>query len=376
MHNKCTVVFILPSMETGGVSKMLIATLNSLDKSKYDVDILYLEKEGELLKDIPKWVNLLSVEGYKYIKMIFLLLKNLYHKFGNLLVRKNKKIKVKNYNVGIAFQDGMATWFTAKNIHAQYKFAVIHTDFKEAKYNVDNEEKVYNVFEKIYCTSNSAKESFLSCMPRFKDRTKVWIPNIDKQNLLKMVDCCTEVPPKTDRVRLVTVARLSHEKGIDKAIKALSQLVKEGYNIEWYFIGDGPDRKKLEKVVNKLECYSNAIFLGNVQNPYGFIFSSDIYVQPSNYESYCIALAEARALGCAIVTSDFPSAKEQLQDNAGLITGTTWESLYEGIKIMLDNLEIRQNFSVTCEESFEKRNINCNILISDLDSYCKDIGDV
>ncbi|MCA5011185.1 glycosyltransferase, partial [Clostridioides difficile] len=79
---------------------------------------------------------------------------------------------------------------------------------------------------------------------------------------------------------------------------------------------------------------------------------ADIYVQPSKYESYCIALAEARALGCAIVTTDFPSAHEQLDHGGGIISGTTEQSLFDSIKILIDDPEERKKIALQNRELF------------------------
>ncbi|MFK4998683.1 glycosyltransferase [Bacillus sp. N9] len=47
---------------------------------------------------------------------------------------------------------------------------------------------------------------------------------------------------KDDYINLVTVARLSSEKGLDVAINICSKLVRQNYKINWFVVGDGPEK--------------------------------------------------------------------------------------------------------------------------------------
>ncbi len=391
MDRKLKIVFILPSMNMGGVSKMLISILNCIDKEKFDVSILLFEKRGELLIDIPKWVTIIeetrckSRETFRKkisgklnkfgLSKLFVLMKKIYHRHGHFFIPRDRCKDIVFYDVAIAFQDGMATWYTAKNINARHKLAVVHTDFELAQYDPSIEKRVYACFEKIYCTSHAARESFVQSLPEFSEYTKVLLPNIDRDFICKMAANSGEIIAELDAVKIATVARLSHEKGIDKAIYVLEKLLQSGYNAKWYFVGDGVERQKLENMAEKLGCRENAVFLGNIDNPYGVMATCDIYVQPSNYESFCITLAEARALGCAIVSSDFPSAHEQLGEHSGLIAGVTWESLYEGVKQMIDNPQLRHRLSEECTSSFQQEMYSENVLQRDLERFLADRGD-
>ena len=52
-------------------------------------------------------------------------------------------------------------------------------------------------------------------------------------------------------MKIVTVGRLSKEKGQDIAIKVLSMLRKEGYEVRWYCIGEGENRAYYETLIGK-----------------------------------------------------------------------------------------------------------------------------
>ena len=50
----------------------------------------------------------------------------------------------------------------------------------------------------------------------------------------------------------LTVARLTKQKAIDRIIRVHKKLISKGFKHEFYVIGDGPEREKLEKQISDL----------------------------------------------------------------------------------------------------------------------------
>ena len=155
---------------------------------------------------------------------------------------------------------------------------------------------------------------------------------------------------KFEGIRILTVGRLSKEKGQHLTIPVLARLKSDGYNVRWYCIGDGSSKAKYEKLVKEYGVESDYIFLGSSKNPYTLMKDCDIYVQPSIHEGFCITLGEAKCFSNPIVTTNFTGASEQISDGkTGLICNVNEEDLYFKIKMLLDNeclmKEIRNNLS-------------------------------
>ena len=128
------------------------------------------------------------------------------------------------------------------------------------------------------------------------------------------------------------------EKTYDIAIKAASILKKRKINFAWYAIGGGRDEKKLKKLVEKYCLENQFVFLGRKKNPYPYMKHCDLYVQPSRHEGYVITLVEARALCLPILSSDIPSAREQIQDGInGYIAELSAEDLADKIEYLYNN---------------------------------------
>ena len=60
---KIKILFVCASMKGGGAEKSLVNLLNLIDYSKYDVDLLLLQKQGAFLKQIPEQVKILELKS-------------------------------------------------------------------------------------------------------------------------------------------------------------------------------------------------------------------------------------------------------------------------------------------------------------------------
>ena len=142
--------------------------------------------------------------------------------------------------------------------------------------------------------------------------------------------------------KIVTIGRLSYEKGQDLAIKVLARLIEEGEDVKWYCIGEGKSRADYESMIKEYGVEEKFILLGAKKNPYPYIKQADLYIQTSRHEGFCLTLAEAKCLHRAIITTDFTGAEEQIIDGEnGIIVEANERALYEKIKKLLNHPERR-----------------------------------
>ena len=64
------VLFMLSSMNIGGVEKSLLSLLNTLSPEEYEITILLLEKKGGFLNYLPSWVKVIEAEWYSKIRTV------------------------------------------------------------------------------------------------------------------------------------------------------------------------------------------------------------------------------------------------------------------------------------------------------------------
>ena len=113
---------------------------------------------------------------------------------------------------------------------------------------------------------------------------------------------------------ILFVGRLSHEKDLTNLIYAFKK-VQEKILSRLLIVGDGPERSKLENLINKINLSQRVSFLGHQRNPYPYFAQSDLFVLSSTREGLPTVLVEALAFGLKIVSTDCQSGPREILDN-------------------------------------------------------------
>jgi len=79
-------------------------------------------------------------------------------------------------------------------------------------------------------------------------------------------------------------------------------------------VGDGPERSRVEALVRSLELDGTVCFLGKQRNFVDVLQNADVFVQPSETESFGLAAAEALACGVPVVASRVGGVPEVVTD--------------------------------------------------------------
>lgn len=131
----------------------------------------------------------------------------------------------------------------------------------------------------------------------------------------------TATSPASDAPELLCVGRLSPHKGIHLALQALVILLGEGRDVHLGIIGDGAQRAELEALAHELDLRDHVRWYGEfdeLSDVWSVIASARVLVFPSEREGFGLTVAEAQALGTAVVTSDHPHnlAKDLVTDGS------------------------------------------------------------
>lgn len=367
-----SILFMLINMNIGGTEKALINMLHELQKEKYKVTVLLLEKYGGFLDQIPDWVEVKYLDEYKNLKKYIneppkknvkeLLSKKEYINAFNLFLSYCiSKLKddisyyykylltdvsdlEEEYDIAVAYAGPMdfITYFVANKIRAKKRVQWIHFDISKIGFNKRFAEKMYSKFDKIFVVSEEGKNKLNLLIPSLSDKTEVFFNIISSTFIKNMAENEEGFNDNYNGIRILTVGRLSREKGQDITISVLEKLIKQGYEVRWYCIGEGNMKKELEDMVKNKNLQENYILLGSKRNPYPFMKECDIYVQSSRHEGYCITLAEARCFNNPIITTNFTGANEQIRnEKTGLIVNFNQDEMYTAIKRIIKDRELR-----------------------------------
>lgn len=117
-------------------------------------------------------------------------------------------------------------------------------------------------------------------------------------NAVKPIDISNRFHKK----EIVTVGRLSKEKGHSVLIKAFSKIKDKEWRL--VVIGDGPEMENLKNIVITLEMKDKVSFHGQMKDFKNILSTASIFVLPSFYEGFPNALVEAMSIPLACIASD------------------------------------------------------------------------
>lgn len=150
---------------------------------------------------------------------------------------------------------------------------------------------------------------------------------------------------------MVSVGSLIPRKGFERLIHVCGRLKSRGYHFRLLILGKGELYEDLAEQVIDEHLLDSVQLLGFRDNPYPYMAAADLYVCPSYVEGFSTVVSEAVVLETPVVTTDCSGMREILGDSEyGLITQNTEESLFEGLRTMLDKPEVYQYYQQRVRE--------------------------
>ena len=381
-------IIAVSQLRVGGVAKALIELLRNIE-NKYDITLICFDHSGAFFDDIPKSVMVvkdnpylslteraagsLSEYGkkYKIIRQVCSLWTKIFNKKlpAKYICRKVGQIEGE-YDVAIAFghpqQKHLFCNLTGEVIlncvSAKKKVIVIHCDYELYGGHCKCNDKLLLQFDKIAAVSKSVGEAVIRCIPQAKDKICTLRNFHDFETIQEMsLQAPVEYPHKHT---IITVARLSEEKGLTQSIGIVKALKEKDYDIEWHIVGDGPLKGTLAQLINENNAGDYIVLEGEQTNPYRYIKKADYLLVPSLHEAAPMVFDEAACLGVPIVSTETLSAKEMVE---GRELGYVCEAdqLLNTLKIALDNQE-------DMKQKVTSHRVNNEVAFQDIEDICDD----
>jgi len=158
-------------------------------------------------------------------------------------------------------------------------------------------------------------------------------------------------PPAAIRSQdeILTVARLTEQKGIDTLIRAMAVLRDRGCRARLKIIGDGPERASLEKEAQALGLGDCVAFLGMLAQrelPQHYA-SCAVFVLPSLREGTGLVLVEALLCGAPVIATDYGGVTDIVRDQETglLVPAGDSIALAEAIQRLLEDRLLAQRLA-------------------------------
>ena len=379
------VLFVINTLGGAGAEKALLELLKRFSPEQYQTDLYVLLEQGELISQVPEYVNILNRdytaesvltrEGKKKLnKKVFrrlftrgALFKNIPYLIKNIsAMLKQKKIHAdkllwrvmsdsgmhldKEYDMAIAYLEGGSTYSVHDHVKAKQKSTFLHVDYSYAGYSRKLDKNCYLDFDRVFTVSGEVKESFEKIYPECADRTFIFHNLIDRKEIIRKAELPGGFEDTYNGKRILTVGRLTVQKAYETAIDAMKLLKDQGINVRWYVLGEGELKEQLQQKIDSLGLTGDFILLGAEENPYPYYKQCDLYVHATRFEGKSISVQEAQVLGCAILVSDCSGNREQVNDGIdGSLCQLSAEDISRNIKELLEDdekcMQYRKNAS-------------------------------
>lgn len=305
-NKRKSICFLTDVLMIGGVERVLLDSLEALSQ-KYDISIisLYYEPQKTILEQLPVNVKVIYKQMSKNKLALFL---------GNIPFLStfyfNRAIE-KNYDYLIALKpDVMNLCYSTKGT---FKIYWCHNDYHTKYANKDTLTFIDRVKAKILASTLKKHDMIWTVSEKIGEDMRdafsidnvFAVPNpIDCTSIIEKSNKVCDVIFSNKKANIVTVGRLSQEKGIDRIIRIMADPeIREKANAHLYIIGDGGMRDDLEKLIDEYGLDSNITLLGAKSNPFPYLRQAQLYICPSRVESFGLSIMEAMLLKIPVITT-------------------------------------------------------------------------
>jgi glycosyltransferase involved in cell wall biosynthesis len=148
---------------------------------------------------------------------------------------------------------------------------------------------------------------------------------------------------------LIYMGRLSYEKSIDQILLAFKISLQDIKNLKLLLVGDGPEKKFLEKLAKNLGLEEKVLFLGFRYNNelVKILQAGDIFLTMSKSENMPLSVLEALATGLPVIAPDALGLPEIVINgyNGFLVTPDDYKGMSQKIIELIKNEKLRKKFS-------------------------------
>lgn len=371
---KKKILFLNFSLHSGGIEKSLVTLLSLFDYDRYEVDLQLFADEGLFLDRVPEQVHhlpslfpgeyrknirealpILLRQGHPLIALCRLLVTFAGKTRGEMGDRLYRMWRIekhfvrapkKEYDAVVAFMEGQPIYYAVSKVRAKRKIGFIHGDYGAMGLNADLDRRYVARLDALCTVSESCRAALCKAFPGGDAKFHVIYNIISARFMRQMAEAPADFGDSFTGPRILTIARLSHQKGLDLALLAAMLMKKRGYAFRWYIIGVGPEEDDLKLQAKELGLSETVVFLGERGNPYPFLRTCDIYAQTSRFEGKSIAVDEAMVMARPILLTDFSTAADQIDsEKNGLIVPMTPEGIAEGLQRLLSDGALRERFT-------------------------------
>lgn len=315
--NKVKVLHLIETLERGGAERLLVCALKNINREEFSPAVVSLFGNIQLKAELEKQgipVHSLEINSPYYfwqaiwrlyrlireehfdIVHTHLFFANIYGRVAARLAGA-RAVVTTLHNPDYSYEDNGRMTYWIRKVIDKYSGRICNSKFLAVSGFVKRDFERQLGFREIEVLYNCIDSEMLNEQTTFSREKKRG-----------------ELGVRRGDIVLLTVGRLHPQKGQVYLIDALNIIHQKNKDCKLLIVGQGPLEAELRKKTEALDLLSNVIFLQDRGDVREIMQCADIFVAPSLYEGFGIAVAEAMACGLPVLASDIDTFKEILTD--------------------------------------------------------------
>jgi len=337
------IAFIISSLDSGGAERVLSLMANYWAQRSYRIIILTLGNS----RPFYPIVDGIQIEQLSLLKNSVSVFNAIANNIGRINVIVKRLIKID--------PDIVISFMTETNIISTIGCRIINKPIIIAeRINYDFlASRVWASLRKlVYRFSNA-----LIVQTRYDQEKYQCLANTSViNNPLNPIEI---IPNSREEKNILAVGRLNRQKGFDRLIKAFSHLDHKDWKLT--IIGEGEERKNLEKLINDLGLEDDISMPGTTKAIENWYQKSPIFVLSSRMEGFPNVLCEAMAYGCACVSFDCIAGPNEIitdKIDGYLVKNGDIHALSTRINLLINDIEERRRIGKEAMKIIHRLNID------------------
>ncbi|MBF0484551.1 MAG: glycosyltransferase [Candidatus Omnitrophica bacterium] len=316
MNNKIRVIHLIPNLGIGGAERVLVNICNKIDKTKFDLTVLYWGDDESLLPQLKATeVNIIRLNTKKIISL------DLIFKIAKIL--KNSSADILHTH----FMDSDFLGFCAAFLTRTPMICHIHTHHPFLEVIRHRIRYFFMAFfiKKFICVSEKVSQYFLESTKINRRKVEVIYNGIqidqrfENKGKLFSNQLKVSLGINLEHAVIGNVSRMVPIKGQKYILTAIPKILKIYPKTSFLFVGDGKSRAELEKLTDELNIRNNVIFTGIRFDIPELLNVIDIFILSSFYEAMGLVIVEAMAAGKPIIATEDAVSELITPDEDGIL---------------------------------------------------------
>lgn len=307
--SKIKLFVFIPTLQCGGTEKFVSTLCNNIDTGQFAVSLVVLNNANPFYKITNTAVEVIDL-GTGRVRNSLFRIKKLVNK-----TRPDIIFSTANH-LNLLFAV-FRRWFPENIKFVARESSIVSINSQRAPmpwlYN-RGIKKYYKRFDLIICQSAYMQQDLIHNYNIPANKTAVLYNATEERPVGRSANTG---PGNKKACKLVSVARLSEEKGISRLIHATGLLTLP---FKFYIIGDGGQKAKLQRLINELQLQDNIFLLGEKTEPFLGMEDADLFLMGSYYEGLPNVLIEAGMLGIPVIAFNAPGGiAEVISEENGIL---------------------------------------------------------